>query len=358
MKIFTRHVLGSFVGLLLLCLGSLLVLFLAVDFVGQTKTWLARTPEEVTTYYLNYIPHILYLTFPVSMLLAAVFSVGNMARHLELVALRAAGIPIWRILMPILLAGALTSGAMLWFQDRVLPDANHKRFQINEPKTQDDEGGDPLEKFNYVYTASDGRIFFFDYYSGHRRTGQGVTIIDHPRKAGIAMRMDAKQLTWDSLGWSLKDGTRREFGPESLKAVAFTNLRFDEFTDKPDDLLDDRVHPDEMSLAEMDRRISILRRSGETARVLETQRAFRFSSSLVNLFMALIGAAMAVHTIKTGLARNFGIALLITFGYYVALRIGLVMGENGTLDPLVAAWFGNLLFAPLGLFLMWRAARI
>ena len=111
-------------------------------------------------------------------------------------------------------------------------------------------------------------------------------------------------------------------------------------------------------MAEIDKRIAILRRSGESARVLETQRHFRFSSSIVNLFMVLIGAAMSVHTIKSGLARNFGIALLITFLYYVALRFGLVMGENGTLEPQIAAWLGNLLFAPLALFLMWRAARI
>jgi lipopolysaccharide export system permease protein len=357
-KIYTRHVLWSFLGLLLLCLSSALVIFMAVDFVGNSKVWLARPARDVYVYYLNFLPHILYLTFPVALLLASVFSVGNMARHLELVALRAAGVSVWRILTPILLCGALAGGGMFWFEDAVLPDANYRRFQINEPKTQDDQGGDPLEKFNYVYTASDGKILFFDYYSGHRKTGQGVTVISHPKGQGIAMRIDAKSVAWDSLGWVLREGMKREFKPEGLAAAAFKELRYPELRDAPADLLDDRVHPDEMSIKEIDRRIAILKRSGETARVLETQRHFRFSSSLVNLLMVIIGAAMSVHTIKTGLARNFGIALLITFLYYVALRLGLVMGENGTLSPEIGAWFGNLLFAPLALILMWRAARI
>ena len=358
MKIYTRLVLGNFLGLLMLCISSAVVIFVAVDFVGNSKVWLARPAEDLYTYYLNFLPHILYLTFPFALLLASVFSVGNMARHLELVALRGAGVSIWRILAPVLLFGVLASVGMFWFEDAVLPDANHKRFQINEPKTQDDQGGDPLEKFNFVYTASDGKILFFDYYSGHRKTGQGVAIIAHPKHAGIAMRVDSKSMAWDSLGWILKEGVRREFKKDGLVATPFQELRFPEFTDKPVDLLDDRVHPDEMSMAEIDKRIAILRRSGESARVLETQRHFRFSSSIVNLFIVLIGAAMSVHTIKSGLARNFGIALLITFLYYVALRFGLVMGENGTLEPQIAAWLGNLLFAPLALFLMWRAARI
>lgn len=358
MKIYTRLVFTNFLGLLLLCISSAVIIFVAVDFVGNSKVWLARPAKDLYIYYLNFLPHILYLIFPFALLLAAVFSVGNMARHLELVALRSAGVSIWRILAPILLFGVLASAGMFWFEDSVLPDANHRRFQINEPKTQDDLGGDPLEKFNYIYTASDGKILFFDYYSGHRKTGQGVAVIVHPKRAGITMRLDAKSMAWDSLGWVLREGVRREFKPASLVATPFQELRFPEFTDRPEDLLDDRVHHDEMSLKEIDKRIAILKRSGESARVLETQRHFRFSSSIVNLFMVLIGAAMSVHTIKTGLARNFGIALLITFLYYVALRFGLVLGENGTLDPKLGAWFGNLLFAPLGLLLMWRAARI
>lgn len=358
MKIYTRHVLFNFLGLLLLCVFSALVVFLAVDFVGNSKVWLARPAKDVQTYYLNFIPHMLYLISPVALLLAAVFSVGNMAKHLELVALRAAGISIWRILAPILLFGALASAGMFWFEDAVLPDANHKRFQINEPKTREDQGGDPLERFNFVYTASDGKILFFDYYSGHRKSGQGVAVISHPRREGIAMRIDAKTMAWDSLGWVLREGVRRDFEGGELASKDFTELRLPEFTDHPKDLLDDRVHPEEMSIEEIERRITVLKRTGETARVLETQRHFRFSSSLVNFIMVLIGTAMSVHTIKSGLARNFGIALLITFLYYVALRVGLVMGENGTLSPAIGAWLGNLIFAPLGLILMWRAARI
>lgn len=358
MKIYVRHVLGAFLSLFFLSLFSGVVIFLAVDFVGSTKTWLARPSEDARIYYLNFIPHILYLVFPVALLLGAVFSVGNLARHLELVALRAAGISIWRILAPILVFGAAASGGMYWFSDAVLPDANHKRFQINEPKTPDDRGGDPMEKFNYAYTASDGTILFFDYYSGHRKTGQGVAAISHPRGKGMSMRIDARTLAWDSLGWVLRDGTKRTFGADGLKSEAFKERRFAELDDRPQDLLYDRVHHEEMSLQEIDRRIAILRRSGESANVLETQRGFRLSSSLVNFFMVLIGAAMSVHTIKAGLARNFGIALLITFLYYVSLRIGLVMGENGTLSPTMGAWFGNLLFAPLGMVLLWRAARV
>jgi len=359
MKIHSRHVIRGFLGLLLLCICSIVAVFVVVDFVGNTKVWLARPVEDVYRYYYDFLPHILYLILPIAVLLAAVFSVGNMSRHLEIVALRAAGVSMARILSPILISGLVISGCMFWFEDAVLPDANHRRYQINEPKSQDgNQGGDPLEKFNFLYTASDGTILYFDFYSGHKKTGQGITVLSQPRQSPLEMRIDARSLAWDSAGWVLRDGTRRTFGPGTLDALTFKELRFPEFRDLPKDLLDDRTFPEEMNIQELDRRIAILRRSGESARMLETERHFRFSSSLVNLFMAIIGTAMSVHTVKSGLARNFGIALLITFLYYVALRIGLVMGQNGTMSPAAGAWFGNMIFAPLGLLLFWKAARV
>ncbi len=364
MKIYVRHILKGFIGLLFLVLFVSVVIFIVVDFVGNTKIWLSRPPHDVYRYYIDFLPHIVYLVLPIAILLAAVFSIGNLARHLELVALRAAGIPILRIIFPILIIGAIASGIMFWFENSILPDANHRRYEINEPKSVDGEnGGDPLEKFNFLYTASTGEIFYFDFYSGHKNSGQGVTVISQPKKGPLALRIDAKTLVWDSIngmktkGWVLKDGNKRVFTNGILTTNNFNELPFPEFQDLPKDLLNDRTFPEEMTMPELDRRIAILTRSGESARILETERHFRFSSSLVNLIMAMIGTAMAVHTIKSGLARNFGFALGITFLYYIALRLGLVMGENGTLTPLQGAWFGNLIFGPLAIFLLFRASR-
>jgi lipopolysaccharide export system permease protein len=358
-KIYVRHVLGNFLGLLILTLIVTIVIFLVVDFVGNTKIWMTRAPMDAFKYYRDFLPHIVYLVLPIALLLASVFSIGNLSRHLELVALRAAGVPVLKILAPILSVGLILSAIMFWFENSILPDANHRRYEINEPKSAEgDQGGDPLEKFNYLYTASNGLILYFDFYSGHRNTGQGVTVISQPKKGPLAMRIDAKALVWDKdRGWTLNDGTKRKFKGVALEATAFKEIAFPEFRDLPKDLLNDRSYPEEMSMLELDRRIAILQRSGESSRILETERHFRFSSSLVNFFMTILGTAMSVHIIKSGLARNFGIALGITFLYYVALRLGLVMGENGSLTPLVGAWFGNMIFAPLGLLLMWKAAR-
>jgi len=355
-KIYTRHVLKSFLGLFLLCFLSAVLVFVVIDFVGNSKIWLTRTPADRYQYYLNYLPYIAYLVCPMAILLSAVFSVGNLARHLELVALRAAGVSVFRILSSVVIVGAIISAGMFWVQDNILPDANHRRFRIQEPGSEELSGGDPQERSDYLYTAQDGTLLHFQFYSGSRHEGSNVTAL---RMAGgrLAMRVDASTLRWNK-GWIFVNGTRREFHGDSVRATNFPEWRFESFQDKPEDLLDVRQYPDEMSLQELQKRIAVLWRNGEPVHALLTHWHFRFASALVNFFMAMMGAALAVNAVRSGLARNFGIALLITFLYYIALRLGLVMGESGSLAPVTAAWFGNMLFAPVGLFLWWRAVRI
>jgi lipopolysaccharide export system permease protein len=356
MKIATRYLLSSFLSIFLLCLLGTIFLFVVIDFVGNSKVWLTRPPEDKYVYYLNFLPHIAYLVCPIAVLLGAVFSVGGFAKNLELVALKAAGIPTWRILGPILLFGAGLSAFMVYFQDRVLPEANHKRYAINEPKSQDRAGGDPQERFKYLYTASDGVLYHMDYYTAHRKEASGVTVL-RLASGKPDWRIDARNLRHDSTGWLLVEGTERRFRGDSVFASVFSKRPLPELADRPADLLDDRTFPEELPFKELERRIAIQLRGGENPRVYLTHWHFRYSSALVNFVMALLGVALAVNTIRSGLMRNFGIALGITFLYYIALRLGLVMGENGTLEPKVAAWFGNMLFAPIGLLLTWRAIR-
>jgi len=130
-----------------------------------------------------------------------------------------------------------------------------------------------------------------------------------------------------------------------------------ELTDTPDDLVNTRVFPDEMRIKDLERRIDILKRSGEPTRRFETQRHFKISSCAVNFIMILIGISLAVNTHKTSLTKRFGISILATFLYFILLRFGLVLGENGELSPVIGAWLGNIVFGTLAVFLLWRIGR-
>ena len=70
------------------------------------------------------------MALPLAILLAALISFGNLGERLELLAIKAAGISLWRTLRPLALLMVLVTGWSYYFQDVVAPEAQHKLMQL------------------------------------------------------------------------------------------------------------------------------------------------------------------------------------------------------------------------------------
>lgn len=95
-----------------------------------------RDLADARAYYLAYLPYIVYLVTPVALFIGVVASVGNMSRHLEIMAIQQSGRSPFRALVPVFLVGALVTAFSFYLDAKVLPDANHSRYKIMEPMSQ------------------------------------------------------------------------------------------------------------------------------------------------------------------------------------------------------------------------------
>ncbi len=71
------------------------------------------------------LPHILALTLPMSVLVATLYAFTRLAADNEITALKASGVNLNRLLVPLLLIACLFAGGMVWFNDQLLPETNH-----------------------------------------------------------------------------------------------------------------------------------------------------------------------------------------------------------------------------------------
>ncbi len=69
---------------------------------------------------------IVALAVPMAVLIAALMAFGRLSADNEITAMKAGGISLYRIITPVLLAAVLIALGMIWFNNAVLPDFNHR----------------------------------------------------------------------------------------------------------------------------------------------------------------------------------------------------------------------------------------
>ncbi len=72
----------------------------------------------------------LALSVPMSILVAVLIAFGRLASDFEIVAIKASGINVFRLMVPVLLVGCLFTYGMVVFNDKILPDLNKTARQL------------------------------------------------------------------------------------------------------------------------------------------------------------------------------------------------------------------------------------
>jgi lipopolysaccharide export system permease protein len=128
MGILTRYILKAHLGPFLFALsvltGILLVNTIAKrleGLAGRGLAWSVMAEVFVLSF-----PHILALTLPMAVLVATLYAFTQLAAENEITAIKASGINLNRLLIPLVVAAALFGTGMVWFNDRLLPETNHE----------------------------------------------------------------------------------------------------------------------------------------------------------------------------------------------------------------------------------------
>ena len=260
------------------------------------------------------------------------------------------------MLVPLYVAGLVISGLSFLVSEWVMPQANRRAREIMEIDIKGRTMRNLGSRTDVVYLGQDNRFFVIRRYDVPRKT-MVSPLIQEFQEDRLTRRLDAAKGIYTDDGWILIDGLERSFDVNGIeRAVPFDTLGVD-FPETPSDFAKEDIKPEEMSYPELQNYANRVRESGSSVEIYETELHLRMAFPFANLVVILIASSFAVQIRKGGIALGFGFSLAIAFVYWCLIRAGQVLGNNGTLPPVAAAWLGNAVFLAVGIYLLIRTPK-
>lgn len=354
-RILDRHVFWQLVGPFCFGLLGALIIIAFGPMNRAIKFLLAgKVPAGIIfQWFLFRVPEDMQFIFPVATLMATLLGFARLSKDGELTAMRAAGISLVRLLIPVLAFGVLATGATYFFLNRLVPPAmvtsqdlwvNHFRSTLP-----------PTFKENFTLKTSGDRLVSVGRVNLRDPVLHRVTVRDYPDGPGEGLRqISGPRARWEpaSRRWVLEDARVDRYAPDEIteevdgvETRRFPLLPLD-LQDGPEVFQAPERSPQEQTPEQLAKRIREIEEKG-LGNTLDLRVELHLKSSFpcCVLLFALLGATMGISNARAGGFMGFGVALLLTFLYYVAMSLSASLGKSGSLDPLVSAWLHNAVFA-------------
>ena len=350
--LYFRYLLARLVQPFFIVLAALSVIWVMVDLYGNLDTFLEKKASIalVLKFYALEIPDMLPVTMPATMLFASLFTLLNLNRRSEFVALESGGISpgklylpffFFSVLMALVLAGDLYSPA---------PWADLKRDQIIlQVRNSGDPNSNPK---NLIYLdRSNHRTWFFQELNLAAGTGKGVTITSFNSEGAEEKEYFVKSAQWDAAQclWVLQNGKIHTFETDSDETFEKMNL---DATTPPTQMILVNTPPDQLSLHELGQYIN---NSAETPlKIAEYKAEWWYRIFYPTSLVVLLLFALAYGTQSGRSSALSGVVgCIVVFLFFFALvQFSRAMGHSGKVDPILSAAWVEVAFAILGVWMV------
>ncbi len=341
---------------------AFVAIYLLVDFIEKFDnfTHAGKSLGLALTYFFLNIPFIVDQLSPVLILLAGVITLGMLNHSNELTALKAGGIPLRKIIQPIIVASILLTMAVLGAAQWILPKTVAKTNKIWYQKVKHKLPSGIYRAGRYYYKGAEGfysfvwpdpkQPFFTDF--SYSRWNERHQIQD---------MLTAKQTQWDRQRniWIFDSvQEQHQVAPEKYNIVNKAHIER-QLPEKPKDFLIAEQKLSHLSLSEMYQ--DITKKASEQLK----QRAWseflgRISHLLLGIPLLLLGLPILLISYQKW-GRDLSVAIpasvslaFVAWGFWEALQS---LAVNGYISPLIAATTIHVLFAGYGLFLLYSQER-
>ncbi len=353
MRILHRYLFRAVMFSTLFVLAALLVLMVFMAFteeLGDTGVGQYQA-RHAFLYSLLQAPGFLFEIFPVSALIGSLLGLGAMASHSELVAMRAAGVSIARIVWSVVRAGLWMLLAVALIGEYVAPPADRYARQMKAEKMNNQV----LLQSNFGFWAKDGDDFINirRILPGNRLGDIMIYRLDgrhRLKNVTLAERALYDDKKWHLVGVQSIDLSERGFSITRRPIVDWELLL------KPSLLRAVVIDPVALPATSLYRYIGYLKASDQDAKPFEVALWNRIVTPLVTVVMLVLAVPFVFGNLRaTGIGQRLFLGIVIGLGFYTLNRAFSFMALVYNLNTPLTVTFPSLLVLAWALVMLRRA---
>jgi LPS export ABC transporter permease LptF/LPS export ABC transporter permease LptG len=304
------------------------------------------------------LPALTVLTIPMALLLGILLGLGRLSADSELTVMRASGISLYRLILPIMAVAAIFWMICSYLIQVTVPWGNYafSRFMYKVMTTNATSQLKP----RVFYNQFPGMVLYIQ--DIRADTWNGVFVYDEskPTKPRIVLAKEGRvrEKGANELELELKYGSWHEVNPRQPQDYTSVNFLQNTFPlPMPGQLSTGQDIPKnerDQTIPELKKAIVEQKEKKLPYRSMEVEIQKKYAIPFVCIVFAFLATSLGVSARKGGRSSAYAVSIGIILVYYVFLITGERLGDAGSISPWLAAWIGNVFLGIIGIILFFR----
>ncbi|MGB4974149.1 MAG: LptF/LptG family permease [Cyclobacteriaceae bacterium] len=334
---------------------------ITIDFFEKVDKLLTKEVslyEVFAVYYLNFIPWINGLLWPLFALLSVIFFTSRLAGDSEFVAMLSAGITYQRILFPYFIGGTILA-SLLWFGNNYLiPNSSRIKNEFESQYIRK-SNKQTLSTDVHFFTSPSELIYFRIFNT--RDSSARMFRLERFKGNELVYMLKTSNLKYEAATnkWSMTDFEEHTFDSLKESLVIQKEIKRDTtFPFVPDDFVRYTKQMEMMTTGDLRRFIGSEQNKGiETAKKYIIELYRRTADPFTIIILTLMGVSIASRKVRGGMGLHLAAGVIVGATFVILSKFSVTFATNMALPAGLAVWIPNIFFSVVAILLYRRAQK-